>query len=106
VRLNGGTTGSLQTIGSVQWHVEHISSTRGTSLARDDTAASASNSMTKLAPLQTLAQQAQLRNNHVIMQQLRLLNVHSDAITDLQLTEVPQPMLISADRSGAIKVFL
>ncbi|KAI9590808.1 hypothetical protein BDF19DRAFT_212488 [Syncephalis fuscata] len=57
-------------------------------------------------PLQSLLQRPQLKNNAIIMQQIDLLDTHADAITDLQLTEVPQPMLISADHSGIIKVFL
>ncbi|KAI8056579.1 hypothetical protein BDF22DRAFT_666984 [Syncephalis plumigaleata] len=47
-----------------------------------------------------------LKNNAILVQQINLLDVHADAITDLQLTEVPQPMLISADHAGVVKVFL
>jgi phosphoinositide-3-kinase regulatory subunit 4 len=57
-------------------------------------------------PLQSLLQQPRLKNNAILIQQINLLDVHSDAITDLQLTEVPQPMLISADHAGVVKVFL
>ncbi|RKP26473.1 hypothetical protein SYNPS1DRAFT_21778 [Syncephalis pseudoplumigaleata] len=57
-------------------------------------------------PLESLLQQPRLKNNAILIQQINLLDVHADAITDLQLTEVPQPMLISADHAGVVKVFL
>ena len=37
-------------------------------------------------------------------QQQHLLRNHTDAITDVILTEVPYPMIISGDRDGVIKV--
>ncbi|OZJ02400.1 hypothetical protein BZG36_04862, partial [Bifiguratus adelaidae] len=41
---------------------------------------------------------------NTLIQQRMLLHNHLDAINDLQITEVPYPMLISGDRDGVIKV--
>ncbi|CAG8628971.1 18854_t:CDS:10 [Dentiscutata erythropus] len=44
--------------------------------------------------------------NQLIFYQQLLLKNHLDCITDLAITEIPHPMLISGDRDGVIKVFL
>ncbi|CAG8782990.1 25994_t:CDS:2, partial [Racocetra persica] len=44
--------------------------------------------------------------NQLISYQQLLLKNHLDCITDLAITEIPHPMLISGDRDGVIKVFL
>lgn len=46
------------------------------------------------------------RNQLISVQQQQLLKNHLDCITDLKITELPHPMLISGDRDGIIKVFL
>ncbi|CAI2161442.1 16883_t:CDS:10 [Funneliformis geosporum] len=46
------------------------------------------------------------RNQLITVQQQQLLKNHLDCITDLKVTELPHPMLISGDRDGIIKVFL
>lgn len=43
-------------------------------------------------------------NGATAMQQQLLMRNHMDAITDIVLTEVPYPMIISGDRDGVIKV--
>ncbi|CAO3608965.1 unnamed protein product [Cunninghamella blakesleeana] len=47
--------------------------------------------------------QQQVYNGTVPQQQFLLRN-HTDAITDIILTEIPYPMIISGDRDGVIKV--
>ncbi|KAG0188810.1 Serine/threonine-protein kinase [Apophysomyces sp. BC1034] len=42
--------------------------------------------------------------NSIVAQQQQLMRNHTDAIMDVVLTEVPYPMVISADRDGTIKV--
>ncbi|KAI8337040.1 hypothetical protein BC941DRAFT_513702 [Chlamydoabsidia padenii] len=42
--------------------------------------------------------------NSTVGQQQYLMRNHTDAITDLVLTEIPYPMIISGDRDGIIKV--
>ncbi len=46
------------------------------------------------------------RNQLISVQQQELLKNHLDCITDLKITELPHPMLISGDRDGIVKVFL
>ncbi|PKY37517.1 ARM repeat-containing protein [Rhizophagus irregularis] len=46
------------------------------------------------------------RNQLISVQQQQLLKNHLDCITDLKITELPHPMLISGDRDGIIKVFM
>ena len=46
------------------------------------------------------------RNQLISVQQQQLLKNHLDCITDLKITELPYPMLISGDRDGIIKVFM
>lgn len=42
--------------------------------------------------------------NNAVVQQQYLMRNHTDAITDILLTEVPYPMIISSDRDGVIKI--
>ncbi|SAM00828.1 hypothetical protein [Absidia glauca] len=42
--------------------------------------------------------------NSTVGQQQYLMRNHTDAITDIVLTEIPYPMIISGDRDGVIKV--
>ncbi|KAI8391462.1 uncharacterized protein BYT42DRAFT_602293 [Radiomyces spectabilis] len=42
--------------------------------------------------------------NAAMIQQQSLMRNHTDAITDVILTEVPYPMIISGDRDGVIKI--
>ncbi|RHZ45574.1 hypothetical protein Glove_669g16 [Diversispora epigaea] len=46
------------------------------------------------------------KNQLIFTQQQQLLVNHLDCITDLKITEIPNPMLISADRDGVVKIFL
>ncbi|GES86228.1 ARM repeat-containing protein [Rhizophagus clarus] len=46
------------------------------------------------------------RGANSTVQQQQLLKNHLDCITDLKITELPHPMLISGDRDGIIKVFM
>ncbi|KAI9029972.1 hypothetical protein CLU79DRAFT_733513 [Phycomyces nitens] len=46
----------------------------------------------------------QTGGNSAVIQQHHLMRNHTDAITDVVLTEVPYPMVISGDRDGVIKV--
>ncbi|KAF7730449.1 Serine/threonine-protein kinase [Apophysomyces ossiformis] len=47
---------------------------------------------------------SQAGGNSAVAQQQQLMRNHTDAIMDVVLTEVPYPMIISADRDGTIKV--
>lgn len=43
-------------------------------------------------------------SNNVITQQHYLMRNHTDAITDIIITEAPYSMIISGDRDGVIKI--
>jgi phosphoinositide-3-kinase regulatory subunit 4 len=43
-------------------------------------------------------------SNNAIVQQQYLMRNHTDAITDIILTEIPYPMIVSGDRDGVIKI--
>ncbi|KAI8997087.1 WD40-repeat-containing domain protein [Pilobolus umbonatus] len=47
---------------------------------------------------------SQSGSQNLVIQQQYLMRNHTDVITDIVLTEVPYPMLVSADRDGVIKI--
>ncbi|RUS35036.1 hypothetical protein BC938DRAFT_476587 [Jimgerdemannia flammicorona] len=59
---------------------------------------SSSNSSRSVGMLTTNA------TSSTLVQQQQLLRNHLDSITDVKITEIPYPMLISGDRDGVIKV--
>ncbi|KAI9313626.1 hypothetical protein BX666DRAFT_1978506 [Dichotomocladium elegans] len=84
----------------IKFHFEFAQTQRGPTAGT----AHRGNSMHRTAFSGTSSQQQQTPAEVNFAQQQSFLRNHTDAITDVILTEVPYPMVISGDRDGVIKV--